>query len=74
MQGLMWRDLNPDGTLTYTFAESLKATYPYYVIRWFGGLLFLVGMFIMAYNIYRTLQKPDATPATVSNVNYSNAN
>ena len=33
MQGLMWRALNPDGTLVYTFVESVKATFPFYVIR-----------------------------------------
>ena len=38
MQGLMWRATNADGTLTYTFVESLKATYPYYVVRLGGGL------------------------------------
>ena len=33
MQGLMWRAINPDGTLTYTFVESVKATFPFYVLR-----------------------------------------
>ena len=47
-QGLMWRAVNPDGTLTYAFAESVKATYPYYAIRVLGGILFLGGMLIMA--------------------------
>jgi cytochrome c oxidase cbb3-type subunit 1 len=41
MQGLMWRAVNPDGTLTYTFVESVKATYPYYVVRFAGGALYL---------------------------------
>ena len=41
MQGLMWRAINADGTLTYTFVESVKATYPFYVIRMLGGLLYL---------------------------------
>ena len=41
MQGLMWRAINADGTLTYTFVESVKATYPFYVIRLLGGLLYL---------------------------------
>ena len=41
MQGLMWRATNADGTLTYTFVESLKATYPFYVVRLGGGVLFL---------------------------------
>jgi cytochrome c oxidase cbb3-type subunit 1 len=57
MQGLMWRATNPDGTLTYTFVESLQATYPYYAVRLIGGLLVLVGMFLMAYNVIRTLQQ-----------------
>jgi len=55
MQGLMWRAVNPDGTLTYTFAESVKATYPYYVIRFTGGFLYLSGMLLMAFNTWKTL-------------------
>jgi cytochrome c oxidase cbb3-type subunit 1 len=55
MQGLMWRATNADGTLTYTFVESLKATYPYYVVRLGGGVLFLAGMFIMLYNVIKTV-------------------
>ncbi len=43
MQGLMWRAVNPDGTLTYTFVESVKASHPFYVIRVVGGLLFVSG-------------------------------
>ena len=51
MQGLMWRAVNEDGTLTYTFVESVKATYPYYVIRLSGGVLYLSGMLLMVYNV-----------------------
>jgi cytochrome c oxidase cbb3-type subunit 1 len=54
MQGLMWRATNPDGTLTYTFVEALQATYPYYMVRLAGGLLFLSGMLLMAYNVAKT--------------------
>jgi cytochrome c oxidase cbb3-type subunit 1 len=54
MQGLMWRATNPDGTLSYTFIESVAQTHPFYVARLFGGLLVLGGMFIMAYNCWRT--------------------
>jgi cytochrome c oxidase cbb3-type subunit 1 len=54
MQGLMWRAVHEDGTLIYSFAESVQATYPFYVIRLLGGVLFLVGMLIMAYNLWRT--------------------
>jgi cytochrome c oxidase cbb3-type subunit 1 len=56
MQGLMWRAVNPDGTLTYTFAEGVKATFPYYVIRVSGGLLYLTGMCIMAFNTWMTMR------------------
>jgi cytochrome c oxidase cbb3-type subunit 1 len=56
MQGLMWRAVNPDGTLTYTFAEGVKATFPYYVIRVSGGLLYLTGMCIMAFNTFMTMR------------------
>jgi cytochrome c oxidase cbb3-type subunit 1 len=55
MQGLMWRAVNEDGTLTYTFVESLNATYPFYVVRLVGGALFLAGSLIMAYNVYKTM-------------------
>jgi cytochrome c oxidase cbb3-type subunit 1 len=55
MQGLMWRAFNDDGTLTYTFIETIAATKPYYVIRLLGGTLFLAGMFIMAWNTFKTL-------------------
>ena len=55
MQGLMWRAVNADGTLTYSFVESLARMYPYYTIRLVGGLLFFIGMLIMAYNVYRTI-------------------
>jgi len=67
MQGLMWRAVNADGTLTYSFIESVERTYPYYYVRLLGGVLFLGGMLIMAYNMARTIagSKPaeDAIPA-----------
>jgi cytochrome c oxidase cbb3-type subunit I len=55
MQGLMWRGINGDGTLTYTFVESVKATYPFYVVRLLGGLLYLGGMLVMAWNTWMTV-------------------
>ncbi|NNK32546.1 MAG: cytochrome-c oxidase, cbb3-type subunit I [Xanthomonadales bacterium] len=60
MQGLMWRAFNDDGTLTYTFIETIAATKPYYVIRLLGGTLFLAGMFIMAWNVLKTLGQREA--------------
>jgi len=63
-QGLMWRAVNPDGTLTYTFVESTKASMPFYVIRLCGGLLYLSGMLVMAYNTWKTIagNKPVDAP------------
>ncbi len=55
MQGLMWRAVNDDGTLTYTFMEAINASYPYYIIRFVGGVFYLAGMLVMAYNVWKTL-------------------
>lgn len=55
MQGLMWRAVNADGTLAYSFVESVKGSYPFWAIRVLGGTLFLVGMIIMAYNMFKTM-------------------
>jgi len=60
-QGLMWRDLNPDGTLKYAFIESLKSTYPYYGVRLLGGVLVLGGMLLMAYNVWKTIAARTST-------------
>ena len=57
MQGLMWRAYNEDGTLTYTFVESLVASHPGYVVRMIGGLIFFSGMLVMAYNVWMTTRK-----------------
>lgn len=55
MQGLMWRATDEHGILMYSFIESLNATYPYYIVRLGGGLLYLSGMLVMAYNSFKTL-------------------
>jgi cytochrome c oxidase cbb3-type subunit 1 len=68
MQGLMWRATNPDGTLVYTFVESVKATFPYYVIRLLGGLLYLGGMLIMAWNVVMTVRSGEAAAAPIPRV------
>ena len=65
MQGLMWRAVGEDGSLTYTFVESVKATYPYYTVRLLGGLLYLSGMLIMAYNVARTIAGSKAFDAPI---------
>jgi cytochrome c oxidase cbb3-type subunit 1 len=55
MQGLMWRAYNNDGTLTYSFAESVLASHPGYVVRLIGGGIFFLGMLVMAWNTWKTV-------------------
>src|SRR5262249_33166909 len=60
IQGLMWRTYNESGTLAYSFVDSLIAMRPYYVARAIGGLLFLLGGCVGAYNIWKTITTPAA--------------
>ncbi len=59
MQGLMWRAVNADGTLTYSFVESLTASYPFYFIRFVGGVLVVGGFVLMIYNMFKTINAED---------------
>ncbi len=68
MQGLMWRAVNSDGTLTYSFVEGVKATYPYYAIRLLGGVIFFSGMLIMAFNVWQTTRGRTPTEAAIPGV------
>ncbi|OUR62112.1 cytochrome-c oxidase, cbb3-type subunit I [Colwellia sp. 39_35_sub15_T18] len=61
MQGLMWRAVNTDGTLTYSFVESLTASYPFYFIRFVGGVLVVTGFILMAYNMFKTIGAKDGS-------------
>jgi cytochrome c oxidase cbb3-type subunit 1 len=65
MQGLMWRAVNEDGTLVYTFIESVKASYPFYVIRLVGGVLYFLGMLLMFYNMLKTMGQGKPAEAAV---------
>ncbi len=55
MQGLMWRAVNTDGTLTYNFVQELVERQPFYAIRLLGGVVFFAGMVLMAVNVYKTI-------------------
>jgi cytochrome c oxidase cbb3-type subunit 1 len=68
MQGLMWRAVNADGTLAYSFVEGVKATFPYYVIRFCGGLLYLTGMLLMAWNTWMTVRDAKPVAARIPSV------
>ena len=62
LQGLMWRAYNIDGSLTYSFVESVEASYPGYVVRFVGGTIFFLGMLVMAYNIWQTIRIEEDQP------------
>ncbi|CAO4139284.1 cytochrome-c oxidase, cbb3-type subunit I [Methylorubrum aminovorans] len=69
MQGLMWRAYNALGFLEYSFVETVEAMQPYYLVRALGGVLFLIGALIMAYNLAMTVagktavaREPSASP------------
>ena len=65
MQGLMWRAVNDDGTLTYSFIESVEAMHPFYVIRFLGGVLFFAGMVVMAWNLWKTVRGAQPAEAPI---------
>ena len=55
-QGLMWREYDDQGFLVYSFAETVLAMFPYYVIRTLGGVFYLSGGLLMAWNLYQTIR------------------
>jgi cytochrome c oxidase cbb3-type subunit 1 len=62
MQGLMWRDYDEVGTLTYTFAESVAAMRPYYMLRALGGFIYALGGLVMLYNVIMTIRQAGLEP------------
>ena len=64
-EGLMWRAMQPDGTLTYSFIEAVAAVKPLYVIRLLGGVIYIFGMCLMVYNSYRTIRQGKAVDAPI---------
>jgi cytochrome c oxidase cbb3-type subunit 1 len=56
MQGLMWRAVNADGNLTYSFIETVEKMKPYYLVRLLGGLTYFTGMILMVNNLWRTVR------------------
>ena len=62
-QGAMWKALTPEGTLKYTFMETLVKNYPYWHVRSLGGTIFIVGMVVFVLNVLLTIQKGRALEA-----------
>ncbi|WP_150304932.1 cytochrome-c oxidase, cbb3-type subunit I [Pseudomonas saliphila] len=64
-QGLMWRAVNVDGTLTYSFVEALSASHPGYIVRLIGGSTFAAGMLLMVVNCWLTIRQSQSAPESV---------
>jgi cytochrome c oxidase cbb3-type subunit I/II len=71
-QAMMWKQFTPEGTLAFQFLETVTHIIPLYIVRSIGGLLYLIGMFILVYNIAKTvaagtlLAKEEAQAAPLS--------
>jgi cytochrome c oxidase cbb3-type subunit 1 len=66
MEGLMWREVDAQGFLVNSFADTVAAKFPMYVVRALGGTLFLAGAVIMCYNLWMTVRKAPAKVAAGS--------
>jgi cytochrome c oxidase cbb3-type subunit 1 len=64
MQGLMWRDYDEYGALTYTFVESVSAMHPYYAMRTVGGVIYNLGAWVMLYNVVMTVRQARGARST----------
>ncbi|MGQ3099809.1 MAG: cytochrome-c oxidase, cbb3-type subunit I [Sphingopyxis solisilvae] len=73
MQGLMWREYGADGYLVYSFAESVAAMHPMYLIRAAGGAMYLAGFLIMIVNVWATLAGKVRTEKPMTETPYSAA-
>ena len=68
VQGLMWRTYNEGGTLSYSFIDTLVAMHPYYIARAVGGLLFLIGGCVGAWNVWMTITEPGAAASAAGDI------
>jgi len=71
LQSLMWGAENEDGTLTYRFIDSVQAVHYLYFLRIVGGLLYLIGMFLMAYNVWKTIPASTSVQTAMHIPSYS---
>ena len=66
MEGLMWREVDANGFLVNSFADTVEAKFVMYVIRALGGVLYLAGGAVMVWNMWMTIRGPQSRPVTVA--------
>jgi cytochrome c oxidase cbb3-type subunit 1 len=64
---MMWRAVDEYGSLAYSFIDTVIVLHPYYTIRGIGGLLYLIGFFMFAYNIYKTMSSRPVSADEMTN-------
>ncbi|WP_041053363.1 cytochrome-c oxidase, cbb3-type subunit I [Vibrio owensii] len=62
-EGYMWLTQNENGELVYSFIEAMNFKAPWLFLRFFGGALFVLGLFLMAFNLYKTVRSPSVLVA-----------
>jgi cytochrome c oxidase cbb3-type subunit I/II len=55
-QSMMWKTFTEEGQLKFQFLETVTNIIPEYMSRSVGGTLYLIGVFIMIYNVYKTIK------------------
>ncbi|NTV66900.1 MAG: cytochrome C oxidase Cbb3 [Chlorobaculum sp.] len=60
LQGGMLKSINPDGSLRYSFLDTVVALFPYYRLRFASGVVYFAGILLFVWNIIRTFTKPEA--------------
>ncbi|MEO1423294.1 MAG: cytochrome-c oxidase, cbb3-type subunit I [Pseudomonadota bacterium] len=66
MEGLMWREVDDQGFLVNSFADTVSAKFPMYVVRGLGGVLYVAGAVIMCVNLWKTATSGRSQPATAT--------
>jgi cytochrome c oxidase cbb3-type subunit 1 len=66
MEGLMWREVDDQGFLVNSFADTVSAKFPMYVVRAVGGVLYLAGAGIMCWNMWKTIRGYDPVSQPIS--------
>jgi cytochrome c oxidase cbb3-type subunit 1 len=72
-QGLMWREYGLDGYLVNSFAETVAALHPMFIMRALGGLLYLAGALVMVWNVWATILGKQRVEAPMSDAEYDPA-
>ena len=72
-QSLSWSEFTADGTLRYTFMDTVVRIKLLYLLRGIGGTIYLTGFIVMLYNLIKTIKKgqlvaeePMSAPALIN--------